>query len=158
MKRFIFEGDIGMTITEVIEKNAATHPTKPYLYFKEVEISYGMLKEIVSKIANGLLLLGVRKGDRICFLLGNCPEFLYFRSSGPGHDREGSPEPPSHRELADQRIRISSLDHPAAGGPARLHRDEFHCPPSKPRRVDNSPPALSIKGTISLSSRSCGSL
>src|SRR3990172_3829049 len=79
MKRFIFEGDIGMTITEVIEKNAATHPTKPYLYFKEVEISYGMLKEIVSKIANGLLLLGVRKGDRICFLLGNCPEFLYFQ-------------------------------------------------------------------------------
>lgn len=66
-----------MNIGFAIESNAEAVPDKIYLYFEDLEISYKEFNLRVNSIANSLLDLGMRKGDKACLMLPNCPEFLY---------------------------------------------------------------------------------
>lgn len=52
-------------------------PDKVFLYFAEQQVTYKEFNENVNRAANAFLSLGVRKGDRVCFFLPNCPEYLY---------------------------------------------------------------------------------
>lgn len=45
---------------------------------EEQRITYGQLNEHANRAANGLLKLGVRKGDTVCLWLPNSPEWLYL--------------------------------------------------------------------------------
>jgi crotonobetaine/carnitine-CoA ligase len=62
----------------LLEKRAQTHADKPFLLFKEQRVTYREMNETVNRVANALLGLGVAKGDRVCIMLPNCPEFLYM--------------------------------------------------------------------------------
>ena len=66
-----------MNIRELIEYNAEHNPNKIYLFFEDQEISYQEFNDNINRIANGLLHLGVKRGDKVCLLLFNSPEFLY---------------------------------------------------------------------------------
>lgn len=66
-----------MNVREFIEKRVETFSEKVYLYFQDQEITYGELNRRANQLANGFLKLGMRKGDKVCLLLPNCPEFLY---------------------------------------------------------------------------------
>jgi len=54
--------------------NDARH--KQIEYEKDVNLSYRELNALVNAFANALLDLGIRKGDRVCLLMTNRPEFI----------------------------------------------------------------------------------
>ncbi len=66
-----------MNIRELIEHNARTHPEKIYLSFEDHKISYREFNDNINRVANGLINLGIQKGDRVCLMQFNSPEFLY---------------------------------------------------------------------------------
>ncbi len=66
-----------MNIRELIEYNAKHNPDKIYLFFEDQEITYRDFNDNINRIANLLLNLGIKRGDKICILLFNSPEFLY---------------------------------------------------------------------------------
>ncbi len=62
---------------EFVEGKVAKNPGKTLLYFQEQEITYGDFNANINRVANGLVRLGVKKGDKVGLMLPNCPEFLY---------------------------------------------------------------------------------
>lgn len=51
--------------------------SKVFLYYDHEAVSYGEFDQRVNQSANALLDLGIKKGDRVCLLLPNIPDFLY---------------------------------------------------------------------------------
>jgi crotonobetaine/carnitine-CoA ligase len=66
-----------MNIRDLIENSVNENPDKTYLYFEDQEITYKEFNNTINRVGNGLLELGVKKGDKICIMMRNCPEFLY---------------------------------------------------------------------------------
>jgi acyl-CoA synthetase (AMP-forming)/AMP-acid ligase II len=69
-----------MIVRDYLEKEAKERPTKPAILFKEGEITFSDLNTFSNRLANRLLKVGVKKGDRVVLLFQNCPEFCvaYF--------------------------------------------------------------------------------
>ena len=65
------------TLTELLSTRTKRHPDKLALIFKDRRWSYAEFQREVERVANGLLRMGVQKGDRIAFFLPNCAEFLF---------------------------------------------------------------------------------
>ncbi len=65
------------TIPQLLEARAEQNPAKPFLFFGDYEISYSRLNEFANSIANGLIELGIEKGDKVCIFMTNCAEYLY---------------------------------------------------------------------------------
>ncbi len=70
------------TLRKVLEHHARTQPDKTFLIFEDHQeqshrYTYRQFDRIVNRTANGLLDLGVTKGDRVNLHLTNCPEFLF---------------------------------------------------------------------------------
>lgn len=68
---------LNCTVGYIIEERARLHPEKVFLLFKEQRVTYGELNQTVNRLANSFLKMGVQKGDNVCIMLPNCPEFLY---------------------------------------------------------------------------------
>jgi len=66
-----------MTLRELLEQKTQKYPQKTFLYFKELRVSYKQMDELANRIGNGLRAIGVQKGDKVCLLLPNCPEFIH---------------------------------------------------------------------------------
>ena len=66
-----------MNLREFFERQVVRNREKVYLYFQDQGMTYGALDRKANQVANGFLELGIRKGDKVCLLLPNCPEFLY---------------------------------------------------------------------------------
>ena len=66
-----------MSIRHFIEIRAHRNRNRPFLYFEDQVVSYGEFDERVNQVANGLLSIGVQKGDRVSLMLPNVPEFLF---------------------------------------------------------------------------------
>lgn len=66
-----------MNIRQLIESTALRHREKTYLLFEDREWTYRQFDDRVNQAANGFLELGIGKGDRVCLMLLNCPEFLF---------------------------------------------------------------------------------
>jgi len=64
----------------MLEETVNEFPRKPAIVFGERRVSYAELDESSNKIANALIKIGIRKGDRVATLLTNSPEFVavYF--------------------------------------------------------------------------------
>lgn len=64
----------------MLEETVNQYSGNPAVVFGERRISYAELDETSNKIANALIKIGVRKGDRVAMLLTNSPEFVaaYF--------------------------------------------------------------------------------
>jgi len=69
-----------MIVRDYLEKQAKERPTKPAILFKEEKITFSDLNTLSNRLANRLLKIGVKKGDRVVLLFQNCPEFCvaYF--------------------------------------------------------------------------------
>ncbi|MBN2322511.1 MAG: AMP-binding protein [Spirochaetes bacterium] len=65
------------SLGETIEDRAKIYKKKAALVFEGKTITFAQLNESVNKLANGLLGLGVKKGDRVAIMLPNIPEFVY---------------------------------------------------------------------------------
>lgn len=66
-----------MNIAASFEARSEEQPDAPAIVFESEAIFYRTLREQVSRVANVLCDVGVRKGDRIALLLPNIPEFAY---------------------------------------------------------------------------------
>ena len=57
-------------------KWAEEHPEKPYILMGDVSISYGSANDLARRIANALMGLGVKKGDRVAIMAPNVPQYV----------------------------------------------------------------------------------
>jgi len=64
-------------IGEMVATQARRYSDKIAIRYLERDITYRELDEQSTRVANGLQKLGVRKGDRVCILMDNSPEFFY---------------------------------------------------------------------------------
>jgi long-chain acyl-CoA synthetase len=71
------------TLRDLLSERAKKYGDKTFLYFKDLEVSYRQLEELVYRVANGLSAIGVKKGDKVCLLIPNQPEFIYAFLGAP---------------------------------------------------------------------------
>lgn len=64
-------------IKEMVAMQARRYKDRIAIRFYKRDITYRDLDEQSNRVANGLLKLGVGKGDRVCMLMDNSPEFYY---------------------------------------------------------------------------------
>ncbi|MDR0136347.1 fatty acid--CoA ligase family protein [Metabacillus idriensis] len=65
-----------MNLSSQLSLSAKTYRDKPAFIFEGKETSYGELDVLISKFADGLQKLGVKKGDHLALVLGNSPYFV----------------------------------------------------------------------------------
>ncbi|MBI5569557.1 MAG: long-chain-fatty-acid--CoA ligase [Desulfomonile tiedjei] len=75
-----------MGVGNVLRRCAFNFPNKLALISKDRRITYADLNRRVNCVANSLVKMGLKKGDRVAVLLHNCPEFieLYFACAKSG--------------------------------------------------------------------------
>src|SRR5262249_18638153 len=54
---------------------AEQFPERPAIIFHDLVLTYREVVSLVNSLANGLRQLGLGKGDTICILTANCPEY-----------------------------------------------------------------------------------
>jgi long-chain acyl-CoA synthetase len=64
-------------IRELIAHQGQSYAEKTLIRFYDEDVTYRDMDERSTRIAAGLYRLGVRKGDRVCILMDNSPEFYY---------------------------------------------------------------------------------
>jgi long-chain acyl-CoA synthetase len=69
-----------MLLGDLLRKDAKLYPEKEAIIFKNNRLNYKTFHERSIKIANSLISLGVKKGDRVAVLMKNCHQYceLYF--------------------------------------------------------------------------------
>jgi len=69
-----------MNLKLMLEETVNQYAGKTAIVLDERRVSYAELDETSNKVANALIKMGVRKGDRVATLLSNSPEFVtvYF--------------------------------------------------------------------------------
>lgn len=65
-----------LPVFQVLDDAVAHYPGQTAVYFLGRSINYAQLNSRVLKLAAALTELGVKKGDRVCVFLPNCPEFI----------------------------------------------------------------------------------
>jgi len=55
---------------------AEKHPDKPYLIVNDTKLSYGLCNQLARRLANALLEMGVKKGDRVAIMAPNVPQYV----------------------------------------------------------------------------------
>jgi acyl-CoA synthetase (AMP-forming)/AMP-acid ligase II len=65
-----------MIISDYVERHVNLYPEKKAVIFEDRQCSYLELQERVYRLANGLIKLGLKEGDRVAVLAENCFEFL----------------------------------------------------------------------------------
>ena len=75
-----------MPVGDMIRRSAGRFPDKTAIIFRDNRITYGELNRRVNGLANRLLDMGGRKGDRVAVLLHNCPQYIeaYFACAKSG--------------------------------------------------------------------------
>ncbi|RLC69890.1 MAG: hypothetical protein DRI26_08200, partial [Chloroflexi bacterium] len=75
-----------MVFGDILRQNAKKLPAKTALVYRDTRLSYSELNDRVNRLAQALLGLGLRKGDRIAVLLDNCPQYVeaYFAAAKAG--------------------------------------------------------------------------
>jgi acyl-CoA synthetase (AMP-forming)/AMP-acid ligase II len=75
-----------MPMGDVIRRSAHRFPNKTALVFRESSLTYGELNRRVNSLANSLLQMGLRKGDRVVLLSHNHPAYfeVYFACAKSG--------------------------------------------------------------------------
>ena len=75
-----------MLLGDIVRLNAMKFPDKTALVFKDTRLSYLELNRRVNRLANALLGIGVKTGDRVAVLADNCSQYVevYFATSKGG--------------------------------------------------------------------------
>ena len=58
-----------MTLGKILENSSESYPEKTAIIFGNVKIKYSELNTMVNKLANNLLNMGIKKGDKNYLLL-----------------------------------------------------------------------------------------
>jgi long-chain acyl-CoA synthetase len=66
-----------MQIAKLLELNVKKYSDKPAIIFKGQAITFSQLRDVSLKLAEGLMCLGLKKGDKVAIYLPNCPEYIY---------------------------------------------------------------------------------
>ena len=64
-------------LRDILDEKAEKLKDKTFLLFEDQKISFKELNERSNMVANGLLNLGIKKGDGVGLMMPNTPEFLY---------------------------------------------------------------------------------
>lgn len=67
---------MSMNIAGLVSRNALYRPDHLAVIYENQRLTYRQYNQRVNQLANALLDLGVRKGDKIATILGNCLELL----------------------------------------------------------------------------------
>ena len=65
-----------MTLGQMLETSTKRYPQKVALLSKDFKINYSQLDNIVNKLANSLIGLGLQKNDRVGLLIQRTPPKL----------------------------------------------------------------------------------
>ena len=66
-------------VANYLENAMLAHPNKLALIFEEQgQWTFKELDETINQVANGLIAMGVKKGDRVTLFLPNCAEALFW--------------------------------------------------------------------------------
>ncbi len=68
----------GINLSTYLENSAMAHPNKVALVFDDVAWTFAKINEQTNAVANGLVNLGLEKGDRVVLFLPNCTEFFFW--------------------------------------------------------------------------------
>jgi len=68
----------GINLATYLEQATMAHPNKAALVFDDREWTFSQINQKANAVANGLLNLGVQKGDRVTLFLPNCTEFFFW--------------------------------------------------------------------------------
>jgi crotonobetaine/carnitine-CoA ligase len=74
MKEYKFEE---RTLGNILEDKARTIGEKAYFLHGDMKITYRAMNATANSVANSLLSLGVKKGDKVCTIMANSVEFLH---------------------------------------------------------------------------------
>ena len=74
MKEYKFEE---RTVGNILEDKAKTIGGKVYFLHGDMRISYQEMNARANSVANSLIGLGIKKGDKVCMVMANSVEFLY---------------------------------------------------------------------------------
>ncbi len=74
------------TLGDIPRKNALLHPERQALVFEGRQMSYSQMDKRVNRLANGLLKLGFKRGDRLTILEENTDKYIevYFAAAKAG--------------------------------------------------------------------------
>ena len=75
-----------MTLDDIVRRNGLRFPDKPALSCDSAGYSWAELDRRVTRLGNAFLDAGLRGGDRVAVLLGNCSEYfeIYFACARSG--------------------------------------------------------------------------
>src|SRR5262249_30106945 len=82
----------------MLSHGAARHPENVAVVFRDVSLTYRELEALTNRFARGLAALGVSRGDRVCLLMPNCPEYIIAFYAIARLGAIASPMNPSYRE------------------------------------------------------------
>src|SRR6266850_2976770 len=82
----------------ILTHGAERHPENVAVVFRDVSLTYRELDALTNRFARALTRLGVRKGDRVCLLTTNCPEYVIAFYAIARIGAVASPMNPSYRE------------------------------------------------------------
>lgn len=66
-----------MNIRDFLETKVLNKPDKVFLCFEDKQWTYQQFNDRVNQAADAFLNVNIHKGDRVCLMLPNCPEFLF---------------------------------------------------------------------------------
>ncbi len=66
------------TLGRLLEEKAQRNKGKTFILYENEKITFDHFNEMANRVANGLLDIGVRKGDKVAIMLPNCPDYLYL--------------------------------------------------------------------------------
>ena len=82
----------------MLSHGAARHPENVAVVFRDVSLTYRELEALTNRFARALARLGVGRGDRVCLLTTNCPEYVIAFYAIARIGAVASPMNPSYRE------------------------------------------------------------
>ena len=65
-----------MLLGDILRRNAKLHPDKTAIIYGDMKYNYFEIEERVKKLAKGLLMKGIKRGDRVGLLEHPCPQFI----------------------------------------------------------------------------------
>ncbi len=65
-----------VSLPQALTRMAQKHPQHPALIFLDAKISYGRLEALANQIANALIAMGVKPGDKVAMLMPNMPQLV----------------------------------------------------------------------------------
>ena len=71
-----------MNLGDLTVRNLELRASAPAIFFEGRTITHGEFAARAFRLANALIALGVRRGDRVAVLAQNCPEYMEAYAAG----------------------------------------------------------------------------